>query len=131
MAPKPRLPAMPMLERLYYPFTVALAAFFAFGFLIFFIWAASLGEPEYYQYVYTGTSIRGIFYGLYGLGWFAAVPMATSNLVVAHDDRYGTKPFDLIILVLAVLHILACLNVVTSVLGLAFCVLVLQRYRQR
>jgi hypothetical protein len=111
------MPAMmPILEKCYYPFLIALA--FLFGtspFLFVLGLTMSIGSQN---------DDVGI---LHVLGLLAALPLATCNVIAARDNRFGTKPLDVVLLVLAVAG-LTPLTVLTSMVGCAIAILAIVKY---
>lgn len=120
--------AITFLDRCYYPFLIALVAIFGLGpflmvlGLVLTVSSADVGR-EY-----------GAFIFLYLLGVLAGVGLAVCNVIVASDNRYGTKPLDAIILVLAALTLalpfvgLAPAGLLTQIAGCAVSIVTLLRY---
>ncbi len=129
---KPAPPsAIAALEKCYYPFLIALIFAFGLGPLLL-VLGLVLTAP-------TGSVAEmvrrfGLFIFLYGIGLVVALGLAMCNFIVARDNRFGTKPLDLIVLILAALSLalpivgLSPAILLTEIAGCAVSIVALLRY---
>jgi len=92
-------------------------------------------EKTYFPFVVANTVFFSIaiipVFGLIYLTWLLFIPaigFSICNFIVARDGRYGTKPWDLIIMILACVAIIPVLGWLAAATALAFCITILIKY---
>jgi len=93
------------LEKCYSPFLIALISIFGLGTL-------TVG----YSY----------YFGLFAV----AIGMSISNFIIARDNRFGTAPWDLVIMILAAVSLVPLLGWFTQMTALGFAIAALVKKTQ-
>lgn len=96
---------MQTLEKTYFPFVVANTVIFSIAII----------------------PIIGLIYLTWGL-FIPAIGFSICNFIVAKDGRYGTQPWDLIVMILSIVAVIPVLGWLAAATGLAFCITALVKY---
>ena len=98
---------MDTLEKTYFPFVIANTVFFSIAVI----------------------PVIGLIY----LTWFLFIPaigFSICNFLIARDGRYGTKPWDLIVMILACVAVIPVLGWLAAATALAFCITIIIKYKK-
>lgn len=96
----PSTDQVPVLEKCYTPFLITLIAIFGLGTL-------TLGYAYYF--------------GLFAV----AIGFSICNFLIARDNRFGTAPWDLLVMILAPVSLIPLLGWFTQMVGLGFAIVAL------
>jgi hypothetical protein len=108
------------LEKVYLPFLVALA--FLFGFSPLLLVTAAFAQMS--------ANESGALMLVYLVLVVVAIGLSVSNFIAAQDNRFGTKPLDLFVMIFAFLG-LACvvgISIFTQMIGCALTIVAMMRY---
>lgn len=89
-------------------------------------------EPVPANIVFFSIAIIPLF-GLVYLTAYLFIPaigFSICNFIVAKDGRYGTQPWDLVVMILACVAIIPVLGWLAAATALAFCITILLKYNK-